>query len=189
MYYEITRHYLDTGQFGAVPIFAPFNYGHGTIWGSETSIRYQDGPVSAYANATVGRNRQQGVVTGQFNFDPDELAFVNGHHIVLDHQPLFGASAGASTKLGPVTLSLDLVYSTGLRAGFADLEQLPPVLQINAGAQFRFTIPHIGEVQNRVTVLNLVDRTDLIRPAEGIGIFQSAYEPRRTFYDTLTMPF
>ena len=39
-FYEYTKHYLDTGQFGDVPIFAPFNYKHGYIWGTETAITY-----------------------------------------------------------------------------------------------------------------------------------------------------
>src|ERR1700733_2920863 len=39
-FYEWTMHYLDTGQFGVVPIFAPFNYNQGHIWGSELAIRY-----------------------------------------------------------------------------------------------------------------------------------------------------
>jgi len=30
-------------------------------------------------------------------------------------------------------------------------------------------------VVDRVTILNLFDRVNLIRPSEGIGIFQSAY--------------
>ena len=37
---------------------------------------------------------------------------------------------------------------------------------------------------DRLTVLNLLDRVNLIRPAEGIGIFQSAYGPRFTVLDT-----
>jgi hypothetical protein len=43
-----------------------------------------------------------------------------------------------------------------------------------------FEVPHIGEVKNRITLLNIFDRTNLIRPAEGIGIFQAAYGPRIT---------
>jgi hypothetical protein len=42
---------------------------------------------------------------------------------------------------------------------------------------------------NRIAILNLFDRTDLIRPAEGIGIFQSAYGPRFTIQDTITLLF
>jgi hypothetical protein len=35
----------------------------------------------------------------------------------------------------------------------------------------------------------VLDRVNLIRPAEGIGIFQSAYGPRLTFYDMVTLRF
>ena len=189
LFYEITHHYLDTGQFGVVPIFAPFNYDNGTIWGSETAVSYSDDKCSAYASATIGRNLQKGVVTGQFNFDPDELAFINSHSIVLDHEPLYGAAAGARYTWRPVTFSLDAIYSSGLRAGFADLEPLPTVVQINAGVQGDFHIPVVGKVIDRLTVLNLLDRVNLIRPAEGIGIFQSAYGPRFTVLNALTVPF
>ena len=68
-YYEYTKHYLDTGQFGVVPIFAPFNYKHGYIWGTETAVTYNAKNLSIHASTTIGRNMQKGVATGQFNFD------------------------------------------------------------------------------------------------------------------------
>jgi hypothetical protein len=188
-YYERTLRYLDTGQFGVVPIFAPFNYGHGHIWGTESAINYRGPALSAYANLTVGNNLQKGVATGQFNFPQDELNFIDGHAIVLDHQPHYGASAGLIYQHGGNGFSIDAIYSSGLRAGFADQEQLPHVIQFNLGARRKFAIPGIGELENRITVLNLLDRVNLIRPAEGIGIFQSAYGPRLTFYDSLTLRF
>ena len=188
-YYERTLRYLDTGQFGVVPIFAPFNYGHGHIWGTESALSYKGPALSAYANLTVGTNLQRGVVTGQFNFPQDELNFIDGHAIVLDHQPHYGASAGLAYVRGDNGLSIDATYSSGLRAGFADQEQLPHVIQFNLGARRKFQIPGIGELENRITVLNLFDRVNLIRPAEGIGIFQSAYGPRLTFCDSLTLSF
>ncbi|HXW84297.1 MAG TPA: TonB-dependent receptor, partial [Candidatus Binataceae bacterium] len=55
-FYEYTHHYLDTGQFGVIPIFAPFNYKHGYIWGTETAITYRSGPLSLYSSTTIGRN-------------------------------------------------------------------------------------------------------------------------------------
>jgi outer membrane receptor protein involved in Fe transport len=188
-YYELTRHYLDTGQFGDVPIFAPFNYDHGFIWGTEASINYKTDTVSAHASATFGRNLQKGVVTGQFNFPADELVFIDTHHIDLDHQPLVGASAGASYKWMGFTFNLDGVYSSGLRAGFANLEKLPDVIQFNAGVERDFEIPGVGKITDRLTVLNLLNRINLIRPAEGIGIFQAAYGPRLTILNTVTIPF
>jgi TonB dependent receptor/TonB-dependent Receptor Plug Domain len=188
-FYEKTDRYLDTGQFGVVPIFAPFNYDHGYIWGSELAVKYRGDHLSAHANLTVGDNQQKGVLTGQFNFDPNELAFINSHYIVLDHQPLVGVSAGATYDWKSWSVCLDGVYSSGLRGGFADLEHLPHVVQVNAAIQKAFNVPGVGKVINRLTILNLFDRVNLIRPAEGIGIFQSSYGPRFTVLDSVTLAF
>lgn len=186
-YYEWTTHYLDTGQFGVVPIFAPFNYGEGHMWGAELAARYQADGLTAYANFTVGRNWQRGVITGQFNFDSDELAYIDSHAIVIDHQPLYGAAAGASLPLGPYALAASALYSKGLRSGFADLEQLPTIVQLDVSAERSWPVPGLGVLSSRITVLDVFDRVNLIRPAEGIGIFQSAYAPRRTLYGSITL--
>jgi outer membrane cobalamin receptor len=188
-YYELTHHYLDTGQFGVVPIFAPFNYDSGHIWGTELALNYRNGPLAGYANVTLGQNWQKGVATGQFNFDPDELAFIDAHHILLDHQPLAGVSAGLTYHLRGWALSLDGLYSSGLRGGFADQQALPAVVQLNASVERSFRVPGLGTITNRITIVNLTDRTNLIRPAEGIGIFQAAYGPRLTVQDTLSLRF
>jgi hypothetical protein len=187
-FYEYNKHYLDTGQFGDVPIFAPFNYKHGYIWGTETAVTYNIENLSMHASATIGRNLQKGVATGQFNFDPDELGYINRHYIVLDHQPLYGASGGITYNWKPYVFSISTIYSSGLRGDFADLESLPNVIQIDLSGQRSFQLPYVGEVTDRITLLNVADRTNLIRPAEGIGIFQSAYGPRLTVYDALTVP-
>ena len=135
-FYEYTNHYLDTGQFGVVPIFAPFNYKHGYIWGTETAITYNTENLSIHASTTIGRNMQKGVATGQFNFDPDELGYINRHYIVLDHQPLYGASGGIAYHWKPYVFSVEALYSSGLRGGFADLESLPHVVQVDlSGAE------------------------------------------------------
>jgi outer membrane receptor protein involved in Fe transport len=186
-YYEWTTHYLDTGQFGVVPIFAPFNYDEGHMWGVELAARYRSQAVTAYANVTVGRNWQRGVITGQFNFDADELAYIASHAIVIDHQPLYGASAGASVPLGAWALGAEAIYSNGFRSGFADLEQLPTIVAVDVSAERSWHLPGLGVLTNRLAVLNVLDRVNLIRPAEGIGIFQSAYGPRRTLYDSITL--
>jgi hypothetical protein len=166
-----------------VPIFAPFNYDHGYIWGSEIALGYKADNLSAYTNVTIGRNRQIGVDTGQFNFDPDELLYIQTHHIVLDHQP-----TGATYDLKPYSFGLDAIYSSGLVGGFADQEPLPAVVQVNVDAERSFQVPVLGKITDRLIFLNIFDRTNLIRPSEGIGIFQSAYGPRFTIMNMLTIP-
>ncbi len=188
-YYESTTRYLDTGQFGAVPIFAPFNYGTGHLWGAELASRYQSAGLTAYANLTLGRNWQRGVVTGQFNFDAAELDYLGSHSIVVDHQPLTGASAGTNWRSGAWSIGADALYSSGLRSGFADLEQLPHVVQADLSVERAWHACGATLLTQRLALLNVFDRVNLIRPAAGIGIFQSAYGPRRTLYYTLGLRF
>lgn len=188
-FFERTDRYLDTGQFGEVPIFAPFNYDRGYIWGTEFATKYRADHLSAYGNVTLGLNRQRGVRTGQFNFDPTELAYIDDHYITLDHQPRYGASGGVSYQWSAYAFNLDGLYSSGLRAGFADLERLPQVVQVNLGLERSFPVPGVGELTHRLSVLNIFDRVNLIRPAEGIGIYQAAYGPRLTVYYALTLHF
>jgi hypothetical protein len=188
-YYERTAHYLDTGQFGVVPIFAPFNYDHGYIWGTELGARYALAGLVAYASLTAGENWQQGVATGQFNFDPDELAYIDSHAILLDHQPKIGGAVGLQYHRKQYAFSIDANYSSGLATGFADTRTLPQLLQLNGGAEREFPRPGGQMLSLRLTALNLLDRVNEIRSAEGIGIFQAAYGPRRTLYGTVTLRF
>jgi outer membrane receptor protein involved in Fe transport len=188
-FFEITRHYLDAGQFGVVPIFAPFNYNHGQIWGSEIAINYKNGNLSAYGNITLGRNIEKGVATGQYNFsEPGELEYIDTNYIVLDHQALLGITTGVTYDWKPYKFSVDTTYNDGLRTGFANLEPTPNVFQVNAGIERTFQIDGVGLIRDRLTVLNVLDRINLIRPFGGLGVFQSAYGPRLSIFDALTVP-
>jgi outer membrane cobalamin receptor len=190
-FFELTHHYLDAGLFGEVPIDSPINYDHGIIWGSEIAFSYREGDASFYANYSMGQNYEKGVDTGQFNFQPDDLAYINSHYFLLDHEPLAELSSGITYQWRPLTFSLDAVYSSGLRTSnnYVDDTRLPTVFQVNAGVLWAFSIPWIGQFSNRVTILDLFDKINLIRPQGGIGIFQSSYGPRFTVYDTLTYYF
>ena len=188
-YYEKTDRYLDTGQLGSIPIFAPFNYANGYIWGSEVAFNYKSAALSAYLNLTFGQNWQKGLLTGQFNFDPFELFYIKTHFIPLDHQPTTGVSAGVSYRAGPYLLSVSGIYSSGLRGGTDDLTALPAMMQINGAIEGRFRLPGGRQIVDRLTIVNALDRTNLIRLPEGIGIAQAAYGPRFTVLDTVTVPF
>ncbi|HXN10536.1 MAG TPA: TonB-dependent receptor, partial [Steroidobacteraceae bacterium] len=188
-YYEHTSHYLDTGQFGVVPIFAPFNYDQGYVWGTELGARYSTRGIVAYVSLTAGDNWQRGVATGQFNFATEELAYIGSHSILLDHQPKLGGSIGLQYDARPYAFDLDATYSSGLASGFADTQTLPEVLQINGSIERESQLTHGLRLALRLTVLDLLDRVNQIRSSEGIGIFQAAYQPRRTLYGTVTLRF
>jgi hypothetical protein len=82
-----------------------------------------------------------------------------------------------------------MLFNTGLRAGFANSDSLPDVWQVNLSTVREFTLPRLGKVTDRVMLLNIFHRNNLIRPANGIGVFQSAYGPRITVYNALTVSF
>jgi len=159
-------------------------YGSGT----ENSLTYNLEKFTARLNVFVAREEDIGVASGQYNFPSDEVSFIDRHYIVLDHTPLVGASGGAAYRWRDYQFTLDWLFSSGLRGGFANQTQLPKVWQFNLSAAREFVIPGFGKFTNRVILLNIFDRANLIRPANGIGVFQAAYGPRITVYDVLTVP-
>lgn len=187
-YFRIDRHYLDEGQFGFVPIGAPFNYVRGYGGGTEHSLTYNLENFAARVNIFVAREEDIGVASGQYNFPAAEVAYIDRHYIVLDHTPLVGASGGAALRWKSYQFTFDGLFSNGLRGGFANQTQLPKVWQFNLSAARDFVVPGLGKVTNRITLLNIFDRTNLIRPDNGIGVFEAAYGPRITVYDGLTIP-
>jgi outer membrane receptor protein involved in Fe transport len=188
-YFRMDRNYIDEGQFGFVPVDAPFNYVRGYGAGLENSLTYNLSNLSLRVSSYVAREEVRGVATGQYNFPPPaQLHYIDRHFIVLDHTPLVGGSGGAAYKWKTWQFTCDGLFSSGLRGGFANRTQLPKVWQFNLSAAKTLDVPMLGHIENRVILLNVFDRINLIRPATGIGVFQSAYGPRVTVYDALTIP-
>ena len=187
-YFRIDRHYLDEGQFAFVPIDAPFNYVRGYGGGTEHSLTYNLQDLALRANAYVAREEDIGVASGQYNFPANEVSYIDRHYFVLDHTPLVGASGGAAYRWHDYQFTFDGLFSSGLRGGFANETQLPKVWQFNLSAAKDFTVAGLGRFTDRIVLLNIFDRTNLIRPPTGIGVFQAAYGPRITVYDALTIP-
>jgi outer membrane receptor protein involved in Fe transport len=134
-YFRIDRHYIDEGQFGFVPVDAPFNYVRGYGAGLENSLTYNLPNLALRVSQFVAREEVRGVATGQYNFPPlAQLEYIDRHYIVLDHTPLVGASGGASYRWKTWQFSADGLFSSGLRGGFANRTQLPKVWQFNLSA-------------------------------------------------------
>jgi outer membrane receptor protein involved in Fe transport len=188
-YFRIDRNYIDEGQFGFVPVDAPFNYVRGYGAGVENSLTYNLPNLALRVSQFVAREEVRGVTTGQYNFPPlAQLKYIDQHYIVLDHAPLVGASGGAAYKWKTWQFTVDGLFSSGLRSGFANRTQLPKVWQFNLSAGKTLDVPVLGQIENRIILLNVFDRINLIRPATGIGVFQSAYGSRVAVYDALTIP-
>ena len=188
-YYKIVQHLLDEGQFGQALIYAPFNYKRGKVYGLEFSGSYRRDGFSAYVNGAWSVALGRTVASGQYNFDADELAYIADHWVHLDHDQTWTASAGASYEAGRLTFTADVLYGSGLRAGFANIGHVPATLQCNVGGAWTFKAPGLGRLKGRVSVLNVFDRVNLLRDGTGIGVFAPQYAPRRAVYLGLSKAF
>jgi outer membrane receptor protein involved in Fe transport len=193
LYYKFARNGVDFGQFGAPIITIPFNYRIVANRGVELTTTYENGPFSYYGNLAIAQQQAKGIVSAQFNFSPDDLAYIDSHSIVTDHSQLMTASSGLSYTWNDTRFSVDLLAGTGTRTtspnGPPNGGSLPSYSQTNLGVSHRFEVPGVGTIKVRFDVINLFDEIYLLRSSTSIGAFSPAYAPRRTFYAGLTKEF
>jgi outer membrane receptor protein involved in Fe transport len=187
-YFDLASNLIDLGQFSNIPIFAPFNYLNGRVYGAESSVTYNAGGFMATANFTYSVAQGQDVESGQFNWTPAELQYIAGHYIYLDHEQLYTSSGTVAYRWKKYLFSLDGLFGNGLYGGFANTEKMPINWQVNLGVARSFWLPEIGDVEGRLMMINLFDRTNLLRNGTGIGIFEPAYGPRFALYAALKVP-
>jgi hypothetical protein len=188
-YYKRANDLIDEGQFGTALIFAPFNYQHGKIYGTEVTTSYQLDNLALYGNFAYSRAQGKNVVSSQFFFNPDELAYIATHYVYLDHDQRFTASGGASYRFGDMLLTTDLIYGSGLRSGFANTDRQPSYVQVNAGIKHEFDTPGAGKVTARLDVINLFDHKYELRDGTGIGVQAPRFGPRRTILAGISKSF
>ncbi len=188
-YYRKVRDLLDEGQFGAALVFAPFNYARGQARGVEFSANYTNGNFSAYFNSAVSRALGRAIVTGQYHFAPDELAYLASHWVHLDHDQRLTGSGGVAWDWRGVTLGADFLCGSGLRRGFANTDHEPGYCQINAAATRELDLPGLGRLHTRLALINLADRVYPIRDGSGIGVGAPQFGPRRGVYLGVTREF
>ena len=188
-YYKNATNLLDEGQFGQALVFSPFNYARGRVWGVEFTTSYQNENLSSYFNLAYGRALGNEVVSGQYNFDAAELAYIADHYVHLDHDQIWTASGGAAYRWLGTRYSLDMIFGSGLREGFANTASLPSYTQFDASASRSFSLPGIGDITARFVIVNLFDRVYEIRNGTGIGVGAPQYGPRRGFFLGLTKSF
>jgi len=183
-YYRNVQHLQDEGQFGNALIYSAFNYAKGRIYGLELSANYKGPAWAAYGNLAFSRAMAKQIETGQFNFDADELAYINNNWVHLDHDQQVTASAGISYRFADTTtLSGDALYGSGLRNDFANTGHLPSYTQVNAAVSRSFDLgAGFGKIDARLSMLNVFDRVYELRDGSGIGVGAPQYGPRRTVF-------
>ncbi len=190
---KFARNGVDFGQFGAPIITIPFNYRIVANRGVELTTTYENGPFSYYGNLAIAQQQAKGIKSAQFNFSPDDLAYIDSHEIVTDHSQLMTASAGLSYTWQGTRFSADLLAGTGTRTtrpgGPLNGGSLPSYSQTNLGVSHKFELPGVGAFKLRFDVINLFDEIYLLRSSTSLGAFSPAFGPRRTFYAGITREF
>jgi hypothetical protein len=183
-YYKMATDLIDDGQFGQAYVLTAFNYAKGNNYGVELTAKYSNGHFSAYNNFAFARQIATDVVSNQYLFGADELAYLATHYVYTDHSQWISGSAGASYKWDDGTrLSMDLLYGSGLRSGFANTGTVPWYSQVNLGVSHEFKwFSDAKPTTLRFDIVNLLDTTYVIRDGSGIGVFAPQYGPRRGFF-------
>jgi outer membrane receptor protein involved in Fe transport len=182
-YYKIARDLLDDGQFGAAYVLSGFNYDRATNLGVELKTTYTNGNFRIYGNLAWARQLGTDIVSNQYLFDPDRLAYIASHYIYTDHSQILTGSAGASYLWNGTRFSATMIYGSGLRSGFANTDHVPSYTQVNLGLSHDFNIVAPNKPTTvRFDVVNLFDNIYEIRDGSGIGVFAPQFGPRRGFY-------
>ena len=191
VYYKLATNLLDDAELSTLRISSPFNYAKARNWGVELSASYAKGPLHVYGNLARGEQKATNIVSNQFLFDTDEVAYIRNHYIFTDHSQKWTASGGVQLNLddgiGKLRPALDFIYGSGLRAGDPN-----PVTNVpNGGTQQSYFVANFGVAQVigseehgwtlRFDVINLFDKIYLEADGSGVGAGQPVYGPRRGF--------
>lgn len=192
-YYRVADHLIDEGQFGAPIILTPFNYNRGLIQGVEFTSNFSKGPFSAYWNLAWSQAKGEDIVSSQFNFGPDELAYISHNYIFLDHNETWASSFGASYRWRQTRFAVDGIYGSGLRAdgptGVPNGASLAPYTVVNLSLQQHVDTPVTGPMELRFDVVNLFDKVYEIRDGTGVGVGAPQWGARRGVFGGITKSF
>ena len=135
------------------------------------------------------------IISGQFNFQPDELAYIAGHYIHLDHDQTYTASGGIAYTV-PRTgtrISADMIFGSGLRStnpgDIPNGASLPSYEQVNLSIVQKIDTGWWRGAELRLDVINLFDEVYQIRNGTGVGVGAPQFGPRRTVLAGLTQRF
>lgn len=87
-------------------------------------------------------------------------------------------------------MSVDAIFGSGLRAGFANTSHVPAHVQVNLGLSRTVQLaPGLKPAVLRADVINLLDDVFQIRDGSGVGVFAPQYGPRRGVFAGLAQAF
>jgi len=182
-YYKIATDMIDDGQFGQAVVLTQFNWARGYSEGVEFKLKYQNGNFKAYANFSYSIARAIDAVSNQYLLDSATYTYLLGNYHYTDDMQLMTGSAGASYRWDKTLLTANLIYGSGLRSGFANMDHTTPYASVNLGVSREFQLaPGDKPLTVRFDIVNAFDQVYELRDGTGIGVFAPQFGPRRGFY-------
>jgi outer membrane receptor protein involved in Fe transport len=192
-YYKKISNLIDEGQFGQALILSPFNYQFGYAKGLELSSLYNTKTWGGFFNVTLEKAQGQHIISGQGLFAPDELAYIANHYTYLDHDQKLTISGGMHYNFGDSQASTDFIYGSGLRntpdGGAPNSTELPGYTSVNAALTHTWKNTGFGTVEGRLAVVNLFNKSYLLRDGTGVGVGAPQYGATRTLYAGISTSF
>lgn len=195
-YYKFAENYLDKGQFGAPIQLASFNYANAQVKGFELYANYDQGAWSLYGNLAWSRVGATRINAAQYNFSPEDLAYIGNHWIAADHDQGWTGSAGAAYVFNAgsdraTRVSADALFGSGLRTRIVTPNDtaLPAYATLNLSVTQKVPIDGSKGTRIRLDAINVTDGVYELRTGEGVGVGAPQYGMRRAFFVTLAQKF
>jgi outer membrane receptor protein involved in Fe transport len=182
-YYKIATDMLDDGQFGQAVVLTQFNWARGYSEGAEFKVKYHSGNFKAYANFSYNITEATDAVSNQYLLDAATYDYLLNHYHYTDDMQLMTGSAGASYLWDKTLFTANLIYGSGLRSGFANVDHTTPYASVNLGVSRELqAIPGDKPITVRFDIVNVFDQIYELRDGTGIGVFAPQFGPRRGYY-------
>jgi outer membrane receptor protein involved in Fe transport len=199
-YYKKAKNQLDDGFFSASYIPSQFNYREGRVYGVEFTANYVHEGFSAFANVAYSVAQGKDVVSGQFLFDAEDLAYIHNHWVYLDHDQRVTGSFGAAylwkRSDGSTRLHVDALYGSGLRTDATEGDitipnggSVPAYYSVSVGIEEGINFHGKERLKARFDIVNVTDNSYELRDGSGIGVNASQYGMRLGFFGGLSMAF
>ncbi len=192
-YYKAIANLIDEGQFGQALILSPFNYAQGYAKGLELAAIYDASQWGGFLNFAVQKAQGKNIISGQSLFGASELSYIANNYVYLDHDQTYTLSGGVHYKFDGSQISTDFVSGSGLRntpvGGAPNSGTLPSYVTVNAALTHQWKEASTGNIEGRLAVINLFDKSYLLRDGSGIGVGAPQYGARRTLYAGVSKSF
>lgn len=186
VYWRRARNLLDQTWSADGLQSRSFNLARGNGKGVEFSATWSDGPLSAWGNLAVAKLDGQQIVSGQASFTATELAAAAGHDIAANSDQRISGSAGLAWRTGPLRLSGDIAFGSGLpRSGAPNapnLTSLPAWSTVNLAAVYRVRGLGHRPLDIRLDVLNAFDQPQRLQDGTSLMGGTALWRARRGIF-------